>query len=371
MIYIIKKKLQFLFKLVGYKVFFLLYGKIEGKINKKNNIDYQITNISLDNQKNYNFYRVPRARLYTDRIHNTAVILNNKIIDGASFQFGYSGRFITDLECEKNIVFKIGTPRLLKKLQGSTASFLTGGAGNDNYFHWMFDVLPRLAIIEKEFNVDKIDYFLFPDLKKKFQNETLNILNIPNHKRLSSEIYRHIASDNIIATDHPYSNSNPTEDIKNIPKWISSWLKKKFIKEENLKENFKNIYITRKDSTFNKSVRKIINEDEVISFFKKKNFEIITLSDLQFSEQVSLFNNANLISGLHGAGLANLVFSKRKTKILEIKSITAGDVIKNLALSNELQHKSIDIEPISHGENNQNGNIIVNIEDLKEKLNTF
>ena len=32
--------------------------------------------------------------------------LKNQIIDGASFQFGYSGRFIKDLECEKNVVFQ-------------------------------------------------------------------------------------------------------------------------------------------------------------------------------------------------------------------------------------------------------------------------
>ena len=372
MIYIIKKKLQFLFKLAGYKVFFLLYGTIKGKLINKNNKYYQITNVNLEGARCYNIYEVPHARLYTDRIHNTAVILKNQIIDGASFQFGYSGRFIKDLECEKNVVFKIGTPRFLKKVKGKAVSLLTGGGGNNNYFHWMFDVLPRLAIIEKKFNINEINHFLLPNLKKKFQNETLDILNIPVHKRLSSTTYRHITADVILATDHPYSKSNPTEDIRNIPKWINNWLKKNFIKENYVSKGPKNIYITRRDSMSNmRDLRKIINEDEVINFYKKKNFEIITLSDLFFTEQVNFFNSANLIVGLHGAGFANLVFCKKGTKILEIKSNMAGNVIKNLALSNELQHESIDIKPIGHEENNQFGNIVVNIEDLKEKLNTF
>ena len=27
-------------------------------------------------------------------------------------------------------------------------SLLTGGGGNDNYWHWMFDVLPRIKLSE-------------------------------------------------------------------------------------------------------------------------------------------------------------------------------------------------------------------------------
>ena len=47
----------------------------------------------------------------------------------------------------------------LKKIKGVVLSS-TGGAGNDNYFHWMFDVLPRIAIYQKIFDISDIDYFL-------------------------------------------------------------------------------------------------------------------------------------------------------------------------------------------------------------------
>ena len=43
---------------------------------------------------------------------------------------------------------------------------LTGGAGNDNYFHWVFDVLPRIKICQQILNIDEIDYFLLPDHEK-------------------------------------------------------------------------------------------------------------------------------------------------------------------------------------------------------------
>ena len=66
---------------------------------------------------------------------------------------------------------------------------LTGGGGNNNYWHWLFDVLPRLEICGKTNKLDKIDYFIVPSLEKKFQKETLNRLNINNKKILICSSY--------------------------------------------------------------------------------------------------------------------------------------------------------------------------------------
>jgi capsular polysaccharide biosynthesis protein len=49
-------------------------------------------------------------------------------------------------------------------------------------------------------------------------------------------------------------------------------------------------------------------------------FTTLSLSGLSFEEQVRLFNNAEVIVSPHGAGLANLVFCKEGTKIIEIFS---------------------------------------------------
>ena len=118
---------------------------------------------------------INNARLYTDAVSDCAVIQNNKVLEGPSFQ-------IRDTKFEnikKNNIFINGTPKIKKKVKGKVLSLLTGGAGNYNYWHWLFDVLPRIKIAQNAINIDIIDYFLFPNVNKKFQKETINFLNIP------------------------------------------------------------------------------------------------------------------------------------------------------------------------------------------------
>ena len=70
---------------------------------------------------------------------------------------------------DNNIVFKKGTPRKLRNIKGRVLSLLTGGAGNNNYWHWLFDVLPRFRLCKKNFNIDKKHSILLPKIQEKFQ----------------------------------------------------------------------------------------------------------------------------------------------------------------------------------------------------------
>ena len=77
--------------------------------------------------------------------------------------------------------------------------------------------------------------------------------------------------------------------------------------------------------------RLISNEYEVKEHLLKNNFIIVKLHEIKFKEQVDLFHNAECIVGLHGGGFGNIVFCKPGTKIIELRSLTAGEPIKNLA----------------------------------------
>ena len=370
----IKKYLQKVFKKVSYSFFIKIYGKIEDII--KDSDDSRIRAEKVEEEGlNYKVYIISKGRLYTDRIHDTAGILDNKIIKGPSFQLRKVDNYIYNSKIEDNIVFKKGTPRRLKKLNGTVLSLLTGGAGNNNYWHWLFDVLPRFGLCNKFYSFDEINYFLLPSLEKKFQTESLDFLEIPKNKRISSKNYRHIQAEKLIMTDHPVvTTGNATKDIQNIPSWIMSWLKSSFLKntEKNTKKN--KIYIDRGDDIINENLpqRMISNNEEIKDYLIKNDFISVVLQELSFREQVNLFYNAECIVGLHGAGFGNISFCDPGTRIIELRSSTAGDVIKNLANKISLNYGSIDLiakEIYKFDFPNQQGSIRVPIDSLEKLIN--
>ena len=365
-----KKSFQNFFKLFSYGIFKIIHGKIEGVIDPNKSNEIEVKFIKKKNNASYNVYKITDGRLYTDRVNDTAIIKNNKVVKDASFQFRDKKIKVVNASAEENIVFEKGTPRIKRKINGKVLSLLTGGGGNDNYWHWLFDVLPRIDICENIIELDKIDFFLLPNNKRKFQIETLEILGIPQRKQISSVNFRHIISKELYVTNHPVVLTNDaTNDIQNMPLWISEWLKKKFIKKNiNEKVDFsKKIYIDRSDSVSNvKDLRSITNEEEIKQFLLQNGFKIIKLGDLHFKDQVLTFNNADIIVGLHGAGFANLTFCKSNTKIIELRNRTAGKAIENLAIKNKLFYKPLNCETNKFDHSNQFGHINVPIKKLEE-----
>ena len=107
----IKKFLQKIFKKVSYGLFLKIYGAIEKSIDSSSDNRIKVEIINVEKGLRYKVYKIVNGRLYTDRVHDTAVILDNKIIEGPSFQFRYTqdGK-VYNSKINDNIVFnKIGS----------------------------------------------------------------------------------------------------------------------------------------------------------------------------------------------------------------------------------------------------------------------
>ena len=359
----INRKLQEIFKRSFYKMFKLLYGEINGVKSFKDESRVQTLTANFQDDINYKIYKIKKGRLYTDRIQDTAIILDDNIIEGPSFQL----RPVNNVEAFKNVVFKKGTPRFKKKLSGVTLSLLTGGAGNDNYFHWLFDVLPRIGIVESLIHEDFPYYLLCPDYELPFQIQTLQLLGFEKKNIISSKFFRHVQSKKLMVTDHPY---NISENIKlnheNIPSWISKWLKDKFLNYKENKIKFDKIYIDRRDvDPYNLSNRRIQNEIKLKELLKSSGYEFVKLQKLKFTEQIGLFHSAKKIIGLHGAGFANLAFCQPGTEIIELRTTSTFKIIESIAKHNNLNFRHLEYNPI-HSRDKQNGVINISLENLKK-----
>ena len=361
-----QKKIKKLFS----KLFILFHGKINEFIDAKDTNKIEIKTIESEGNKFYKIYKINDGRIYTNRVDDTAIIIDNKIVEGPSYQLRADINDIKSLRnnthSKNNIVMEIGTPRFKRKIYGSVLSLLSGGGANKNYFHWLYDVLPRIGIYEKSYNKENINFYLFPDIDLKFQKETINLLGIKKKQILSSRIFRHIVCDQIIVTDHPYNFTNNTlVDQENVPSWISSWLREKFLTNQN--DHSQKIYIDRSDYENNFENRGIVNEDALKKMLNNFGFKFIKLANISFSDQVKIFNSAKIIIGLHGAGLANLAFCKPQTKVIEFRTLSTPSLYENIAKKNNLEYISLKYKPIQN-EDKQNGLIRISDSDIKNLL---
>ena len=175
----------------------------------------------------------------------------------------------------------------------------------DNYYHWMFDILPRFEVLQRSGIV--ADYYLI-NAKSQFQKESLQVLKIPSHRILDPISSTHIEADELIVpsligpvfggTPHPLA---------------CKFLRSTFLQDNRKPTAHRSLYITRADATN----RRVINEDEITEELVKYGVEVVSLSTVPFRRQVDMFSEAKVVIGPHGAGLTNAVFCQPGTALIE------------------------------------------------------
>ena len=132
---------------------------------------------------------IPRAR----SLYDCGVIVSpdHRLLADVSWE-GYG--LISEPQCHP-AMYKLCLPPI-QHIQGRVAVITS--IKPDNYYHWMFDILPRFEIVLRSGLVP--DYYLI-NATTQFQKESLQILNIPSHQvlspthvrisKLTSSLFRH------------------------------------------------------------------------------------------------------------------------------------------------------------------------------------
>lgn len=193
--------------------------------------------------------------------------------------------------------------------QGTLASLTI--RDSHNYFHWMYDLLPKLELLEKSaISINMLDAVLVNQCRYPFQRELLNLMGISDEKILDTSVYHAVANRLIVPI------SSPLFSTGRIAKRSCDFLRQKLLPETTIAQSSEltRLYISRQSATY----RTIQNEVEVVAHLQRFGFEKILLETLTVQEQITLFANAEAIIAPHGAGLANLVFCKPGTKVIEL-----------------------------------------------------
>lgn len=359
--------LKYLYKSLVQIFFKLLYGKVIYDNHNSSHKDiaiHKITNKNIFkfNNNNYHIYKIINGRIYTDYVENVAIIHKNKILDKVSYQ-QVAGEL-------KNSQFNSstykGTPYFKKKISGSVLCLTQGASGHNNYFHWLFDILPKIKIYSEKYDLSSLDYFYLSKLKE-FQKSSLKILKLDSIKILDANKYRHISPNETFAVEHPwYFQGNILEQARSMPSWIIHWIRESFLEsacEFNANEK---IFIDRSESRFEHC--QLQNNDEITSFLISKGFTPYKTGQLTFEQQIYLFKKAKIIVGAHGAAFANLAFCSPKTKVIEIKPLYHPNLVsKTISNINDLNIKIIETPKINV-KSNVKGDIYLNLKELEKNL---
>ncbi len=199
--------------------------------------------------------------------------------------------------------------RKKKIIDGNVAVLVT--AGSNVYYHWLFDILPRIHLLKEVGVFEDIDFFILPPLSKPFQKESIKRAGISEDKILyCSQFHFHIEASQLFVPSLP-------SVLGTVNKWSCNYLRSIFSSNMQKDPNSpKKIYISRKDA----GIRRIVNEEKLLEELKRRGYEVITNSKLSLQEQVKLFYNATHVIGPHGGGLSNIVFCDKGAKIMDIFS---------------------------------------------------
>ncbi|MFD2515641.1 glycosyltransferase family 61 protein [Pontibacter locisalis] len=266
-------------------------------------------------------------------------------------------------EGKNNIFSRFEKTKRPKTISGVVFSLLSGGGAYHNYYHWLFESVTRLKILNESPYKEMVDFYVVPNYAASFKKETLSVLNIREEQIIDSKDCPHLKADYVIATGHPNRNILSTA-------WSSSFLREIFMSENDEKikpSEQRKIYISRKKA----STRRIINEELLFQELEILGFEKVFLEDFPFIDQVYLFSSSSIIVSPHGAGLANLTFAKPNTIVVEIfPPNSESSIYKNISMVQNLNYVKVNgvLKERSDEILNLHSDFIVNVHEILSNI---
>lgn len=171
------------------------------------------------------------------------------------------------------------------------------------YFHWLFDVLPRQALLEQAgLPVDAVHL----EQSQPFQRESWALLGARTPVIEAAGVPR-LRADLLLVPSAPGTSGV-------MAPWICDWLRARFAGAARPDGGARRLYISRRRAARGR----IHNEEDVERVLRRHGFSTVDAETLSFAQQLALFAGAEAVVGPHGAGLSNIVFAPPGCRVLEL-----------------------------------------------------
>jgi Glycosyltransferase 61 len=188
---------------------------------------------------------------------------------------------------------------LAQSLPGTVA--VLNNRSPHNFYHWLLEVVPRIALMQRA-GIES-DWYLL-DSQCSYQRRVLSLLNIDMEKVIQPHYALNLRPDVLVRPSEPGVIAT-LEFANKIRSAVDS------LQND---ETPRRIYISRRSAAH----RKLANEAELERLLDRFGFTTVEFESLDFAEQVRMVSRAEAIIAVHGAALANLIFAKAGTPVIEI-----------------------------------------------------
>lgn len=176
-----------------------------------------------------------------------------------------------------------------------------------SYYHWFTECLSRLCIAK---SLPSAPILIQNDLRD-WQRESLQLLGIGSEQlvELPDGCYQ---VDQLYFPSFPAYATFTTDWTFSWADWTLNWLREKFCGTTPVNEN-KRIYISRQGVKH----RRVVNEESLMASLEREGFQVVDANPLTIAQKITLFRDAAVIVGAHGAGLTHSLFAPRGATIIE------------------------------------------------------
>jgi capsular polysaccharide biosynthesis protein len=194
------------------------------------------------------------------------------------------------------------------KIRYCAKTALVFDAWSANYFHWMTEAVPKLQYLAAT-GERLVVYVPTPIFQQPFAKFTLSLFKNLTFKELSvTDITKYLIKEAYLCDLQMQTGNYHPITVKAAASLLNASVELQY-------PSSKRIFLYRNVS----EGRGILNFDQIKPILDQYEFAIVDPGQLKIEEQIALMRKCEILGGVHGAGLTNMMFLPQGAKILELR----------------------------------------------------